>query len=585
MAEFSRSLIDLRQWVMDILPVFNQMVGALSAPGSPFAISEATIGGRTTKIYENAPPQVRMAWLAGQAPDAATYLVFEGERISWGQARERVLEVANALINDHGVVAGESVGISMRNYPEWILAWWAIQMAGAVAVEHNSFWNGEELRYGVEDSGSRVLICDPERLASISPHVDDIRAGGLDLDLIVARGDGDLAHGATHWESLNGPTTVPEIEVGPEDRSVILYTSGTTAFPKGVVHTQRNVMSNLLNMLGMPTALAMAEAAMAGEDPASVIGAGDPPVMLVAVPLFHVTGSHCVMMPITAANGTLVLMRKWNAEQALELIETEKVTNFTGVPTMTMDMLASPHWDERDTSSLTSMGSGGAPNPPHMVEKVQNSLENAAPSQGYGLSEVSGVATAIVGPMYVAKPGSCGLVTPVGDLKVIDDDGNELPTGERGELLLKGPHIFLEYHNKPDATADAIDADGWFHTGDIAIVDDEGFVFIVDRAKDVVIRGGENIGSAEVEAVVAQHDSVHECAVFGVPHERLGEEVAVAVHPLAGQTIDTDELRAFAAQHLAAFKVPAHVFVYDEPLPKNPNGKVLKRDLREQATA
>lgn len=250
---------------------------------------------------------------------------------------------------------------------------------------------------------------------------------------------------------------------------------------------------------------------------------------------------------------------------------------------MTMDMLASPSFASTDTSTLKAMGSGGAPNPPHMVAKVDDQIENASATQGYGLSEVSGIATANGGMFYKEKPGSCGFPPRVGEVKVVDLSGDEVAVGERGELCLRGPHVFQEYHNKPDATADVIDPDGWFHTGDIAILDEDGFVFIVDRAKDVVIRGGENVGSAEVEAAIAKHPAVHECAVFGVPHERLGEEVAVAVYPLQGSTLDVDELKAFAGESLAAFKVPTHVFVHDEPLPKNPNGKVLKRVLREEA--
>ena len=291
------------------------------------------------------------------------------------------------------------------------------------------------------------------------------------------------------------------------------------------------------------------------------------------------------MLPITVTGGKLVLMYKWDAEQALELIEREKVSNFTGVPTMTMDLLASPSFASRDTSTLQAMGSGGAPNPPHMVEKVDASIANASATQGYGLSEVSGIATANGGMFYKEKPGSCGVQPRVSQMKVIDESGNEVASGERGELCIRGPHVFLEYHNKPEATNEVIDAEGWFHTGDIAIIDEDGFVSIVDRAKDVVIRGGENVGSAEVEAAVAKHPAVHECAVFGVPHERLGEEVAVAVYPIDGQSIDVDELTAFAEESLAAFKVPTHVFVHDKPLPKNPNGKVLKRVLRENAFA
>lgn len=566
----------------------NGVLDFLSAEGSPFETCGIDVRGQNYTGYKNAPPQVRQLWLAIKADDDAEYLVYEDERITYGQARQRVLEVANALISDFGVQPGDSVGLALRNYPEWVLGWWAIQMAGATAVEMNSFWNAEELSYGVIDSGSSVMIVDEKRHGHLQSAADKIAAAGVDLRSIVVRVDGDLPDGSVHWDDVTGEASIPEVDFGADDRAAMVYTSGTTAFPKGVVHTQRNVVTNHMNMVLLNVAMRLASVSAQGGDPlaaAAEVEKAPQTVMLVAVPLFHVTGSHCVMLPITATGGKLVLMYKWDAEQALELIEREKVSSFTGVPTMTMDMLASPSFATRDTSTLQAMGSGGAPNPPHMVAKVNEELANASATQGYGLSEVSGIATANGGLFYLEKPGSCGVPPRVGEVKVVDDAGTEVPTGERGELCLRGPHVFLEYHNKPDATADVIDQDGWFHTGDIAIIDEDGFVSIVDRAKDIVIRGGENVGSAEVEAAVAQHPSVHECAVFGVPHDRLGEEVAVAVTPLEGHTVDPDELMAFAGERLAAFKVPSKVFVHDQPLPKNPNGKVLKRTLREQAVA
>lgn len=569
-----------------VTPHVHGVFDMLSAPGSPFETTEIEARGQKYTGYKNAPPQVRQLWLAIKADDTADYLVYEDERMSYGEARARVLQIANALIDDYGVQPGDSVGLALRNYPEWVLGWWAIQMAGAAAVEMNSFWNGEELTYGVTDSGSSVMIVDQARHDALVPHRDTIAAAGVDMTMVVVRSDGELSDGSVRWEDIGGAESIPDVQFGADDRAVIVYTSGTTAFPKGVVHSQRNVVTNHMNMVVLTLGLRLAEVSALGGDPAAAAGAAErapQTVMLVAVPLFHVTGSHCVMLPITATGGKLVLMYKWSAEKALELIEREKVSSFTGVPTMTMDMLASPDWETRDTSTLQSMGSGGAPNPPHMVAKVDDMVENASATQGYGLSEVSGIATANGGIFYKEKPGSCGVPPRVGEVKVVDDMGHELAVGERGELCLRGPHIFVEYHNKPDATADAIDPDGWFHTGDIAVIDEDGFISIVDRAKDVVIRGGENVGSAEVEAAIAKHPAVHECAVFGVPHERLGEEVAVAVYPLAGQTIDPVELQQFAAASLASFKVPAHVFVHDEPLPKNPNGKVLKRELRAQA--
>lgn len=571
---------------MSAVTHLNGVLDFLSSPGAPFETTEIQARGHTYTGYKNAPPQVRQLWMAIKADDTDEYLVYEDERMTYGEARQRVLQVANALIDDFGVKPGDSVGLALRNYPEWVLGWWAIQMAGGVAVEMNSFWNAEELTYGVTDSGSSVMIVDQPRHDSLVGNLAAISDAGIDLAMILVRGDGEAHERAVAWESLDGAESVPEIEFGPDDRSAMVYTSGTTAFPKGVVHSQRNVVTNFMNMVALTVGLRLAEVSAEGGDTlaaAAKVESSPQTVMLVAVPLFHVTGSHCVMLPITCTGGKLVLMYKWDAERALELIEREKVSTFTGVPTMTMDMLASPSWEERDTSSLEGMGSGGAPNPPHMVAKVDEMVENATATQGYGLSEVSGIATANAGMFYKEKPGSCGVPPRVGEVKVIDDDGAELAAGERGELCLRGPHVFLEYHNQPEATAEAIDSDGWFHTGDIAVIDDEGFVSIVDRAKDVVIRGGENVGSAEVEAAIAKHPKVHECAVFGVPHERLGEEVAVAVCPIAGEELAPAELQEFAAKSLAAFKVPAHVFVHDQPLPKNPNGKVLKRQLRESA--
>lgn len=562
----------------------NGVFDVLSAPGSPFECGPIEVSGRSYTGYVNAPPHVRQLWLACKADDSDEYLVYEDERMTYGQARQRVLQVANALIDEFDVRPGDSVGLALRNYPEWVLGWWAIQMAGAVAVEFNSFWNGDELTYGVIDSGSKVVIADHARHDALVDHRSEIAQGGVDLRIVAVRFEGELSSSATRWEELAGAETVPELSIGPDDRAAMVYTSGTTAFPKGVVHSQRNVVTNHLNMVCLNLGLRLAEVSATGGDPlaaAAAVEKAPQSVMLVAVPLFHVTGSHCVMLPITATGGKLVLMYKWDAERALELIEREAVTNFTGVPTMTMDMLASPDFDARDTSTLASMGSGGAPNPPHMVGKVNDAIAGATVAQGYGLSEVSGIATANGGMFYREKPGSCGVAPRIAELKVINADGDSIPNGESGELCIRGPHVFVEYHNKPEATAEVIDANGWFHTGDIATIDDDGFVTIVDRAKDIVIRGGENVGCAQVEAAVAEHPDVHECAVFGLPDERLGEVVAVAITRRTGASIDEAEVRDFARQRLAAFKVPSVVAIFDDPLPKNPNGKVLKRQLRE----
>jgi len=362
---------------MSAVAHINGVFDVLNGPGSPFETGEIEVRGLSYTGYKHAPPQVRQLWIAIKADDAQDYLIYEDERISYGDARARVLEVANALIDDLGVQPGDSVGLALRNYPEWVLGWWAIQMAGAVAVELNSFWNGRELTYGVTDSGSAVMIVDQPRHDSLTLHRDAISDAGIDMTMVVVRSEGELSEGSIKWEDLVGAEAVPDVAFGPDDRSAMVYTSGTTAFPKGVVHSQRNVVTNHFNMVVLTLGMRLAEVSARGGDPLAAAGAVESApqnVMLVAVPLFHVTGSHCVMLPITATGGKLVLMYKWDASKALELIEREKVASFTGVPTMTMDMLASPDFASRDTSTLQSMGSGGAPNPPHMVDMVNEQV-------------------------------------------------------------------------------------------------------------------------------------------------------------------------------------------------------------------
>jgi long-chain acyl-CoA synthetase len=343
-----------------------------------------------------------------------------------------------------------------------------------------------------------------------------------------------------------------------------------------------------MNIAFMSTVATMAEAkaAAAGDLPAPSTPPDPtpaPPVFMAPTPLFHVTANNCLLQPCTLAGGKIVLTYKWDAGRALELIERERVTNFSGVPTMSRELLTHPDWATRDTSSMKGMGGGGAPVQPDLVEKIDQSLSQGVPSTGYGLTETHGIVTANSAKLYTEKPASCGRVVPTLDARLEDELGNVLEPGPDtvGELCVRGSIVIKGYLNRPEATADAI-RDGWFHTGDIARIDEDGFVFIVDRAKDMVLRGGENVYCSEVEAAIYEHPDVAEAAVFGMPDERLGESVAAAVVLRPGATLDEDALSAFLRERIANFKIPTTVWFRTEQLPRNANGKFMKRELRDE---
>jgi long-chain acyl-CoA synthetase len=371
---------------------------------------------------------------------------------------------------------------------------------------------------------------------------------------------------------------LPDATIDPEDDATIFYTSGTTGFPKGALGTHRNICTNLVSLL-----LSSARNALRrGEDPAAAPADTAQSAYLLSVPFFHATGCHSVLVSNLAFGGKIVIMYKWDPERALELIERERVTTFGGVPSMVWQVLESPSFDQRDLSSVKSIGYGGAPAPPELVKRIAAMFPGRVPGNGYGLTETSSVTTQNVGDDYLRKPTSVGVPVPVCDVQVVDELGEVVEQGGLGELWIRGPNVVKGYWGKPEATAEAFVADGWFRSGDVARIDEEGFVYIVDRAKDMVIRGGENVYCAEVEAALFEHPAVTDVAVIGVPHRVLGEEVAAVVCLKPGASATAEELRAHVADRLAAFKVPAHVWFRAEELPRNPAGKVLKRDLRDE---
>jgi long-chain acyl-CoA synthetase len=419
------------------------------------------------------------------------------------------------------------------------------------------------------------VFLDEERAQRLK---DDLASLGL-AGVIVAKAEGDLPAGCERIEDVLGDVpadaTLPDVELQPEDLATIFYTSGTTGKPKGALGTQRNICSNLLSLV-----FANARRALRSNKPPEAEPAGQNTYLL-SVPFFHATGCHSVLVANLAFGGKIVIMHKWDPERALELIEREKVTTFGGVPSMVWQVLESPSFSKRDTSSVRSIGYGGAPAPPELVRRIEAMFPGRSPSNGYGLTETSSVTTMNAGDDYLAKPKSVGVPVAVCDVQVVDPIGEPVPVGEVGELWIKGPNVVKGYWNKPEATEAAFGG-GWFRSGDGARLDDEGFVYIVDRIKDMVIRGGENIYCAEVEAAMFEHPEVSDVAVIGVPHDVLGEEVGAVVLRTPGSTLTAEALQAHVRERLAAFKVPAHVFFRDEALPRNPQGKVLKRELKDE---
>jgi long-chain acyl-CoA synthetase len=550
---------------------YEAACAAATAPDGPFPIVEATIGGQRLKVFKNAPPSLRHLFAMARGRGEQTFLVYEDERWSFADVMARVDATAAMLVERYGIRRGDRVAIAMRNYPEFVTTFAAVTSVGAIAVLMNAWWTAEELAYGLEDSGTKLLVADAERIERAYPAMDR-----LGFRAVAVRTDAPpvgVDRLADVWKLGAG---LPEVEVGPEDDATILYTSGTTGHPKGAVSTHRAVVSALVAFACRTAVNRMMYPP--SEPPAH------PTSFILVVPLFHVTGLVPVMLSCFAGGFKLVMMYKWSPERALELIERERVTQFVGVPTQSWDLLESPEFARHDTSSLTNVGGGGAPAPPELVRRIDRGFKKGTPGIGYGMTETNAYGPGNSGPDYLRKPRSTGRTVPIMEVEVVGEDGRELPRGEIGEIWFRGPNLIRGYWNKPEATAETI-VDGWLKSGDLGRMDEEGFVYVEDRKKDMVLRAGENVYCAEVEAALYEHPAVHEAAVFGLPHERLGEEVACAVVPKRGHSLEAETLRRHLAQHIAPFKIPTVWEIHAEPLPRNPAGKILKRGLRDAIVA
>jgi long-chain acyl-CoA synthetase len=474
------------------------------------------------------------------------------------------------LVNHYGVKVGDRVGIAMRNYPEWVISFAAIISVGAISVPLNAWWTRDELDFAINDSGLSLLIGDSERIHRAS---EPCARAGVRLLGVRLNEDETYDQVVEHWRDVVvAGAAMPEVELGPELDATIFYTSGTTGFPKGAVSTHGAVCQTIM---AFSSGVAIQAARHEGDEAPSA----DAPCFILIVPLFHVTGCIPVMMSCFSWHFKLVMMYKWEPERALELIERHRVTAFVGVPTQAWDLMESPSFSKYDTSSLATVGGGGAPAPPTLVERVEHSFKKGRPNLGYGLTETNAYGPGNVGDDYVSHPTSTGRVpTIVMDVDIRDESLHSRAVGESGEIWLKTPTMIRGYWRQPEETAETI-VNGWLRTGDLGHISDEGFFYVDDRLKDMILRGGENVYSAQVESAIYEHPAVYEAAVFGLPNVRLGEEVAAVIMVRPDATLSEDELRNFLALRLAAYMIPSRVAFTNEPLPRNPAGKLLKRQM------
>ena len=550
----------------------DEAIATVCAPGSLFEIADGEVSGVPMKLFANCPDSITALYGLAALNGDAEFVIFEDERWTVADTLAQAGRIGHALVAEYGVGKGDRVALAMRNFPEWISSFIAITSIGAVAVPLNAWWQTDELRFGLEDSGAKVMMADPRPVRTC--HCCGGRGRPQD-DPGSGPGEDEVPSGTARLEDiLSEDATMPVVDIKADDNMMILYTSGTTGRPKGAVSTHRAVLSALLSFSSRASIGALME------PPPENAPEAPKTSFILAVPLFHVTGLIPVMLGSTVSGSKLVMMYRWDPERALELIEREKVTNFVGVPTMSWDLLESPDFAIRDTSSLRSVGGGGAPAPPELVKRIEEEFANGRPGIGYGMTETNAYGPQNSGDEYVERPTSCGWPVPTMQLRVTDPDLNVLGPGEVGEIWFKGPNLISGYWNRPDATAETI-IDGWLRSGDIGRIEEDGFVYVVDRAKDMVLRGGENIYCAEVEAAIYEHPAVYEAAVYGVPHERLGEELAAHIMVKEGETLDAGELQNFVGERLAGFKVPTRITFVSESLPRNASGKILKRELRD----
>jgi acyl-CoA synthetase (AMP-forming)/AMP-acid ligase II len=546
---------------------FDRAMAQLTAADAPYELAGDARNGR---YYTRAPANLAEAFSVARQHGDREFLIYEGERRSFNQLMDEADAIAAAL-QGHGVRPGERVAVAMRNYPEWMAIFIAVTSIGAVIVPVNSWGKPEDIAYTVEDAGARLVFCDQQRFDGVA---ELLRDKGVKALVVRPTKDEDPDGLGPFMADFTGRTPSP-VTASPEDLAMIMYTSGTSGKPKGAASTHRAICQALYNMECAAIAAAMCN----GDRIGAMLEKGYEPTSLLAVPLFHVSGCHAQFLANLRGGRRIVMMYKWDVARALQYIEEERITTIAAAPSMILDLLDAPQFGQADTSSLFSIGIGGAATPPKVAKLLHEKLPQNFSGTGWGMTETNAQGASLTGKAFESKPGSAGFPHPIIDIRVCDEAGNDLPDGRAGELWVRSCANIREYWHRPEVNAEEI-RDGWLKTGDIGYLDEDGFLFLADRAKDMIIRGGENIYPVEIENELLELDAVKEVAAIGIPHERFGEEVAVVVHLHSHGSLDTEQLLEYARRKLASYKVPSRVFFSDEPLPRNATNKVLKPILK-----
>jgi long-chain acyl-CoA synthetase len=538
----------------------------LTGPEGDYPVAPTLINGVEYPAFTTAAPNMPALFQICLQHGEKDFVVCGEDRYSFNQTYFSACRVAQ-LLKARGIQKGDRVAVAMRNRPEWIMAYMGALMAGAVIVPMNSWWTGTELDFGLKDCGAKLVFVDRSRLRRL-------QEAGNDTPFISAGGFEEKDNEFLRLIEQYPAEPLPFDHLLADDDASIMYTSGSTGQPKGAVSTHRGIITTLMAWILSGVATQVFEGTF-GQEPEFQ------PAVLATLPLFHVTGCHGQLLCSIILGRKLVLMRSWIPEQAAALIEKEKITNFSGVPTMSMELMEIANGGQYDLTSLQDMMAGGAARPPDQVKQLQDAFPNARPQAGYGLTESNAIGTLNGLNDYLEKPASAGTPTvPLVQMEIRDPDGQALPTGETGEICILSAANIRAYWNLPEATNEAL-SNGWLKTGDVGYLDDEGFLFIVDRIKDIVIRGGENISCIEVESAISTHECVREVAIFSVPHVRLGETVAAALFIPSGKSVSTLELQAWLEGKVAKFKIPEFVHVMNEQLPRLASGKIDKRASRD----